>query len=172
MTENSKSPDSSGRDEPDASAATAGAGVGETPRNPHAQQVIRLAENMLRIAVWPAAAAVVLGAIVATVWVGITGLWGALVGGVLGFASSLVTLWLMRKTSAMQPMAVMAVSLGGYILKLLVLFGAMTLLGGISALHPHALAFTFLAVVVVWAGSEVLAFQRTKIPTIIPDGSA
>ncbi|GAA1217224.1 hypothetical protein [Prauserella alba] len=167
MTESNNSVDGQAVGGVEGADRTAGAG-----RSPHAQQVIRLADNMLRIAVWPAAGTVVLGAVVATVWVGLTGLWGALVGGVLGFSSSLVTLWLMRKTSGMQPMAVMAVSLGGYILKLLVLFAAMTLLGGISALHSYALAFTFLAVVLVWAGSEVLAFQRTKIPTIIPESSS
>ncbi|NIJ10878.1 putative anti-sigma-YlaC factor YlaD [Saccharomonospora amisosensis] len=137
--------------------------------NPHAQQVLKLADAMLRTALWPAVVAVLLGMIVATVLVGLPGLFGAAVGGAVAFASSLVTLWLMRKTSNMDPMAVMALALGGYILKLLVLLGVMTLLKGIDALHPYAVAFTFLAVVLVWAAAEAIAFRRTKIPTIIPD---
>lgn len=137
--------------------------------NPHAAQVLKLADAMLRVAVWPTVAAVVVAVIVATIWVGLSGLLGALVGGIVAVASSLVTLWMMRKTSGMEPMAVMAVALGGYIFKMLVLLGVMTLLRGIGGLHAYALAFTFLAVVLVWASAEVVAFRRTKIPTIITD---
>lgn len=139
--------------------------------NPHAQQVLKLADAMRRQAVWPAIAAVVAGAIVATVWVGLSGLFGALVGGAVAFGSSLVTLWMMRKTAGMEPMAVMAVALGGYIFKMLVLLGVMVLLSGVAALHTYALAFTFLAVVLIWAAAEVVAFRRTKIPTIVPDSA-
>lgn len=143
--------------------------TGTTKPNPHAEQVLKLADAMLRTALWPAVGAVLLGMVVATVWVGLSGLFGAAVGGAVAFASSLVTLWMMRKTSGMDPMAVMAVALGGYILKLLVLLGVMTLLKGIGVLHPYAVALTFLAVVLVWAAAEAIAFRRTKIPTIIPD---
>jgi len=137
-------------------------------QNPHAQSVLKLADAMFRGALWPGIATVVIGAVVATVWVGLPGLFGAVVGGVVAFASSLVTLWMMRKTAAMEPMAVMAVALGGYILKVLVLLGVMMLLRNVPGLHVKALAFTMLAVIVVWAAAEFLAFRRTKIPTIIP----
>ncbi|WP_235999085.1 hypothetical protein [Qaidamihabitans albus] len=146
-------------------------GTDSANRNPHAEQVLKLADAMLKGALWPGVITVVLAAVVATVWVGVPGLLGALVGGLVAFGSSLATLWMMRKTSAMDPMGVLAVALGGYIFKLLVLLGVMMLLGGIDALHRYALAFTMLAVIIVWAGAEVVAFKRTKIPTIIPDSS-
>ena len=136
--------------------------------NPHAQSVLKLADAMFRGALWPGIATVVVGAVVATVWVGLPGLFGAVVGGAVAFGSSLVTLWMMRKTAAMEPMAVMAVALGGYILKVLVLLGVMMLLRNVPGLHTKALAFTMLAVIVVWAAAEFLAFRRTKIPTIVP----
>jgi ATP synthase protein I len=140
-------------------------------RNPHAESVLKLADAMKKTALWPGVATAVIGAVVATVLVGWSGLFGALIGGVIAFGSSLATLWMMRKSSGMEPMAVMAVALGGYIFKLLVLLGVMTALGGVDALHRESLAFTMLAVILVWAGAELIAFKRTKIPTIIPDSS-
>lgn len=139
----------------------------ETP-SPHAQSVLKLADAMYRNALWPGIATVVIGAVVSVILVGLTGLWGALVGGAVAFGSSLVTLWMMRKTAAMEPMAVLAVSLGGYIIKILILLGLMMLLRHVPFLHVKALAFTMLAVILVWAAAEFLAFRKTKIPTIIP----
>ncbi|SFS38830.1 hypothetical protein [Saccharopolyspora flava] len=138
------------------------------PVNPHAEVVRRLASAMLRTAVWPGAATVVIGAIVATVLVGVPGLVGALIGGVVAFGSSLLTIWLMRFSGGMNPQFVMVVALGGYVGKMLVLLVVMTLLGGIDVIHRESLAFTMLATVMVWAGAEVVAFKRTRIPTIIP----
>lgn len=136
--------------------------------NPHAVVVRRLATAMLRTAVWPGVVTVVVGAIVATLLVGVSGLAGALIGGVLAFGSSLLTIWLMRFTGGMSPHFVMVVALGGYIGKLLVLLVAMTLLGAIAFIHRESLALTFLATVIVWAGAEVVAFKRARIPTVIP----
>lgn len=138
------------------------------PVNPHAEVVRRLASAMLRTAVWPGAATVVVGAIVAAVVVGVPGLVGALIGGVVAFGSSLLTIWLMRFSGGMNPQFVMVVALGGYVGKMLVLLVVMTLLGGIDAIHRESLAFTMLATVMVWAGAEVVAFKRTRIPTVIP----
>lgn len=136
--------------------------------NPHAQSVLKLADAMLRFALWPAVATVVIGAVVSTILSGVPGLLGSLVGGVIAFASSLVTLFMMRKSAALDPFMVMAVALGGYILKVMVLFGVMTGLKGVDAFNRYALAFTTLAVILVWAAAEFLAFRKTKIPTIIP----
>ncbi|TWG09128.1 hypothetical protein [Saccharopolyspora dendranthemae] len=138
------------------------------PVNPHAEVVRRLATEMLRTAVWPGLATVVIGAIVATVLIGVTGLVGALIGGVVAFGSSLLTIWLMRFSGGMNPQFVMVIALGGYVGKMLVLLVVMTLLGGIDAIHRESMAFTMLATVMVWAGAEVAAFKRAKIPTIIP----
>ncbi|GAA2778396.1 hypothetical protein [Saccharopolyspora taberi] len=144
--------------------------TGTAAENPHAESVQRLAAAMLRTAVLPGAVTVALGAVVATVLVGVTGLVGALIGGVVAFASSLLTIWLMRTTGGMNPMFVMVAALGGYIGKMVVLLVVMTLLGGIEAIHRESLAFTMLATILVWAGAEVVAFKKTKIPTIVPGG--
>ena len=136
--------------------------------NPHAAVVRTLANAMLRTAMWPGVLTVALGVILATVMIGTAGAVGALVGGVVAFASSLVTIALMRWTGGLNPMFVMAAALGGYILKMVVLLVVMTLLRGVEGIHTEALAFTMLATIMVWAGAEVFAFKKTKIPTIVP----
>lgn len=149
------------------SEATSSPTAGEA-ENPHAASVRKLADAMLRTALWPGLITVVLGVVAATAWVGVPGLFGALVGGVVAFASSLVTIALMRWTGGMNPMFVMVAALGGYMIKMIVLLVVMTLLGGVEGIHSEALAFTMLATIMVWAGAEVLAFKKTKIPTIVP----
>ena len=125
---------------------------------------------MLRTALVPGLATVALGAVAATVLVGAEGLFGALVGGAVAFASSLMTLFLMRWSAGLPVMMVMGVALGGFALKMIVLLGVMIALRGVAALHPMSLALTFLATVLVWAAAEAVAFRRTKIPTVIVGG--
>ncbi|WP_233159322.1 hypothetical protein [Actinophytocola xanthii] len=147
------------------------AGLGllaDMPRS-HAESVLKLADAMLRYALWPALAVVVAGITVGTLVAGVEGTLGALVGGIVAFASSFATLWLMRKTAAMNPMLVMAAALGGFVGKMLVLLIVMMLLTDVSVLHTESLAYTMLGVVVVWAAMDAVAFRRTKIPTLIVD---
>ena len=140
--------------------------LADLPRT-HAESVHKLADAMLRHALWPAVAVVVAGITVSTLVAGLEGTLGALVGGIVAFASSFATLWLMRRTAAMNPMLVLAAALGGFIGKMLVLLVVMLLLGNVGFLQRESLAFTMLAVVVVWAAMDVIAFRRTKIPTLI-----
>ena len=140
--------------------------LADMPRT-HAESVLRLADAMLRYALWPAIAVVVAGITVGTLVAGFEGALGALVGGIIAFASSLATLWLMRKTAAMNPMLVMAAALGGFVGKMLILLIVMIVLGNVSVLHTESLAYTMLAVVIVWAAMDTVAFRRTKLPTLI-----
>jgi ATP synthase protein I len=142
--------------------------LADMPRT-HADSVRKLADAMLRYALWPAIAVVVAGITVGTLVAGVEGSLGALVGGVVAFASSLGTLWLMRRTAAFNPMLLMGAALGGFIAKMLILLVVMLLLGNVGFLHKESLAFTMLAVVVVWAAMDMIAFRRTKIPTLIID---
>jgi hypothetical protein len=149
-------------------AATDQVPVVEEPENPHAKSVLALADQMLRATLIFGSGSVVLGMIVFTIIQGVHGLLGALVGGVVAVASSLATIAIMRFCAALDPMMVMAIVLGSYVVKILVLLGLMTLLRGVDALHPYALAITMLVTFMVAAAGEMRAFKRTKIPTIIP----
>jgi ATP synthase protein I len=138
------------------------------PENPHAKSVLKLAGAMLRATLIFGTGTVVLAMIVCTIVFGVHGLLGALVGGVVALASSLATIAVMRFCAALDPMMVMAIVLGSYVVKILILLGLMTLLRGVGALQPYALAITMLITFMVAAGGEMRAFKRTKIPTIIP----
>ena len=133
----------------------------------HAEAVTRLADAMLRHAIWPAVATVVVGIAVASVLQGVQGGVSALIGGIVAFASSMGTWWLMRKTAAMNPMMVMTGALGGFIGKMIILLLVLMVLREIAWLHTESLAYTMLAVVIVWAAMDTVAFRRTKLPTLI-----
>lgn len=133
----------------------------------HGEAVTRLADAMLRYAIWPAAVTTVIGVVVASVMFGAQGGVAALIGGIVAFGSSLATWWLMRKTAAMNPMMVMAGALGGFVGKMIVLLLVLMVLREITWLHTKSLAFTMLAVVIVWAAMDTVAFRRTKLPTLI-----
>ncbi len=138
--------------------------------NPHAESVRKLANAMLRTAIWPGLITVALAAAVATAVAGTAGLFGALVGGAVAFGSSLLTIVMMRQSADLPVMMVMSVALGGYVFKILALLIVMILLRGVDGLHVMSLALTVLAPVLVWAGAELVAFKKTKIPTIIVGG--
>jgi len=136
--------------------------------DPHAQSVLKLANAMLRATLFVVPVVIVIAVVVSTLVAGTHGLYGSLVGGALGLMSSMLTIGMMRFCAKLPPMFVMVVALGSYLLKLMILFGVMFALQGVEALDTYALAFTMVAVVIVAAAAEVRAFQKTKIPTIIP----
>jgi ATP synthase protein I len=138
----------------------------DQPRT-HAETVTRLADAMLRYALWPAVATAVIGIVVCGVLYGAPGGVAALIGGVVAFGSSLATWWLMRKTAALNPMMVMTGALGGFFGKMIVLLLVLMVVREIEWLHVRSLAYTMLAVVIVWAAMDTVAFRRTKLPTLI-----
>lgn len=176
-----QTPSSPAPSTPEAASTSDHAGTADAPENAaasavpdtHAGSVLLLANTMQRYALPTAGIAAALAIVVSAVLVGWTGALGALVGAVVAAASCLATLVIMRRSAASSPFVVMGVALGGFAVKMVVLFVVMLALRGVDALHPKALAFTMMGIIVVWAAAEVRAFQKTKIPTIIPasDGS-
>ena len=139
--------------------------------SPHARAQLNLASAMFRYALWPSLATVALGAVLFGVLDGGAGAVSALVGGALACASSLITLVLMRLSANQGPHIGMAASLGGFVGKMLLLFVVMTLLRGVDGLLVKPLGLTMIAVVLVAAAAEAVAFRRTKLPTIVvPSG--
>ncbi len=146
----------------------AGAGPPAEEEGEHAAAMRRLADTMLRTALWPGIATVGIATVIAGFVAGLSGVFGALVGGSVAAASSLATIGLIKWSRGMHPMAMMAVALGGYAGKILVLMIVMTLLTWVEGLHPMSLALTMLATVLVSTAAEAQGFRKTKIPTIVP----
>ncbi|MFE0024245.1 hypothetical protein [Amycolatopsis sp. NPDC059021] len=136
--------------------------------NPHAKVVLQAASAMTKASLTFVPPVIVACIVLFTILNGVPGLLGSLVGGVLAFLSALATLGMMRFSAGLDPMFVMVTALGGYVIKVAVLFGAMSLLRGVSALHPLSLGITMIVAVVVAAAVEFSAYRKTKIPTIIP----
>jgi ATP synthase protein I len=153
----------------DSEVSAADLGIDMDQPRTHGEAVTRLADSMLRHALWPAVATMVVGIVVASVLFGVRGGVSALVGGVVAFASSLATWWLMRKTANLNPVMVMTGALGGFVGKMIILLLVLMVLREVTWLHTKSLAYTMLSVVIVWAVMDTVAFRRTKLPTLIID---
>lgn len=140
----------------------------EAEENPHAKVVLQAANAMIKASLIFTPPVVLVCIVLFTILNGTNGLVGSAIGGVLAILSAFATLGLMRFSAGMDPMFVMVIALGGYVLKVLVLFGALTLLRGVEIVHPMSLGVTMIAAILVSAGAEFAAFRKTKIPTIIP----
>ncbi|ALG13313.1 hypothetical protein [Kibdelosporangium phytohabitans] len=142
----------------------------EVPKQPESAKEIvhKLATAMFKGAIWWTLGTIAVAVVVAGVLVGANGVYGALAGGAVACLSSVATLVLMRQTAGISTNMLLIAVLGGFAVKMIILLVALTALGGIEALHRNSLAFTLLATILVTATAEVFAFQRTKVPTIIP----
>ncbi|WP_229787567.1 hypothetical protein [Actinokineospora fastidiosa] len=134
--------------------------------------MLTLAAAMFRYSIWPSLGVGVVGVVVFGLINGMPGVLGAAIGAALAIGSSMLTLFLMRKSAGAGPHIGMAASLGGFILKLLLLLLIMAALKDVEALHRESLGITMVAVVVVAAAADAMAFRATKLPTIIPAGES
>ncbi|MFI5608955.1 hypothetical protein [Amycolatopsis sp. NPDC051903] len=140
----------------------------EAQENPHAKVVLQAARAMTRASLLITPPAVALCIVLFSILYGLHGFLGSLVGGVLALLASLSTLGLMRFSAGQDPMFVMVIALGGYVVKIVVLFAALSLLKGVTALHALSLGITMVVAILLAAAAEFVAFRKTKIPTIIP----
>lgn len=140
----------------------------EAEENPHAKVVLQAASAMTRASLLITPPAVLVCIVLFTILNGLPGLVGSVIGGVLAIVSALATLGMMRFCAGLDPMFVLAITLSGYIAKVLILFGALSLLRGVSVVHPMSLGITMIVGILLAAGVEFAAFRKVKIPTIIP----
>ena len=140
----------------------------EAQENPHAKVVLQAARAMTKASLLVTPPAVIVCIVLFSILNGLHGFLGSLVGGVLAMLASLSTLGMMKFSAGQDPMFVMVIALGGYVVKVIVLFGALTLLRGVTALHPMSLGITMIVAIMLAAAAEFAAFRKTKIPTIIP----
>jgi F0F1-type ATP synthase assembly protein I len=139
----------------------------EAQENPHVKPVVDAARAMTKASLLVTPPAVLVCIVLFSVLNGLHGFLGSLVGGVLAMLASLSTLGLMRFSAGQDPMFVMVIALSGYVVKVLVLFGALTLLKGVTALHPLSLGITMIVAILLAAGAEFAAFRKTNIPVIV-----
>ena len=136
--------------------------------NPHAAPVRQLARSMTRASLLWTPPFVIACIALFAVLNGLHGFLGALVGGVLAMVASLSTLGMMKISAGQDPSLVMLIALGGYAAKVILLLVALTLLKGVTVLHPLSLGITMIVAILVAAAVEFGAFRKARIPTIIP----
>ena len=139
----------------------------EAQENPHVKPVVEAARAMTKASLLVTPPAVLVCIVLFSILNGLHGFLGSLVGGVLALLASLSTLGLMRFSAGQDPMFVMVIALSGYVVKVLVLFGALTLLKGVTALHPLSLGITMIVAILLAAAAEFAAFRKTNIPVIV-----
>jgi hypothetical protein len=140
--------------------------VADLPKT-HTEALQRLAEAMLRWQLKVMVPALVLALILFTVLEGAPGLLGAGIGVIAACGSSLFTFWLMRVSAKHGPHAGLAAALGGFIGKMVILLAVFLPLRGVEAVHSYSLAITMLVGILTAAGADMVAFRKTKLPTII-----
>lgn len=85
---------------------------------------------------------------------GVPGLWGVLVGAVIGGGFVLLTVLSVLVTAGTSPATTGAVVLGGWLVKILVLIGVLVLIRPLDFYDTLALFVTIMAALVVVLGSE------------------
>lgn len=125
---------------------------------------------VLRAAGVPALGVTALAAGVAAVVDGASGAGGALVAGAMVSAVFGMTMWLCSRTRSSEPAAAMAVAVGSYVVKVVLLGLVLVLFGSTSPLSGDAFPLTMVAVTLAWMTGEVYAFSTLRTPYVEPAG--
>ncbi|MBC8091555.1 MAG: hypothetical protein H7Y15_06380 [Pseudonocardia sp.] len=132
------------------------------------QSVRALAGAMFRNATIAATVVGVAAVVVAAFLVGPAGALSAAAGAALANASSLLTLFLMRRTATLAPHAVMVASFGGSLLKMILILVVLFPLGTVEGVDRGALAIGLIVVLIAVTSAEGLAGYRLRTANIDP----
>ena len=94
---------------------------------------------------------------------GVAGLWGVLVGAALGGGFVLFTALSVLFTAHSTPSTTIAVVLGGWLIKLIVLIGVLAIIRDMDFYDTWALFLTVVVALIVTLGSEVWAVVTARI---------
>lgn len=120
-------------------------------------------KRALKLGGW---ALVVLTVISLAVWGGmrdLPGIWGVLIGAAIGGGFVLLTVISVLATAKTSPSTTMAVVLGGWMLKLVVLLIVLFILRGMDFYDTAALGVTVILALIVVLGSEVWGIITTRV---------
>lgn len=108
----------------------------------------------------------VVASVVAVLAAGLEGLWGALLGSAVGGLFILATAVSVLLSAKMQPTAVGAVLLGGWIVKMLIAVIVLGLLRGMDFYNRPTLGIVVLAALVIVLGAEMYGIFRQRVPYV------
>lgn len=108
----------------------------------------------------------VVASVVAVLAAGLEGLWGALLGSAVGGLFILATAVSVLLSAKLQPTAVGAVLLGGWIVKMLIAVIVLGLLRGMDFYNRPTLGIVVLAALVIVLGAEMYGIFRQRVPYV------
>ncbi|PWD52172.1 hypothetical protein C8046_17540 [Serinibacter arcticus] len=114
------------------------------------------------------AAVTVLGAVVGLLTSGTPGLWGALLGGVVGIIFCLTTVVTMLVSEGRSPQFLAVAVLGGWLAKMIVIVALLMVLRGFDFYDRYVLAGTLGVIVIASLVVEMRAVTSARVPVVEP----
>lgn len=114
----------------------------------------------------------VLGAVVGLLTLGSTGLWGALLGGVVGVVFCVTTVVTMLVSEGRSPQFLAVAVLGGWLAKMILIVAMLAVLRGMDFYDRYVLAGTLAAIVLAALVIEARAVMTARVPVVDPEARA
>ena len=111
-------------------------------------------------------AVVVIGVAVGALTAGLPGVWGALLGGVVGIVFCLTTVVTMLRSEGRSPQYLAALVLGGWLAKMLIIIVMLAVLQNMTFYNKYVLAATLVVIVLASLVTEVRAVLSARITVV------
>jgi len=111
----------------------------------------------------------VLGAIIASLFAGVEGLWGALLGAAVGGGFILCTVLAVLLTAKLPAVTAGAVLLGSWLLKMILAIAVLAILDPLDFYNRQAMVIVIVLSLVIVLGAETYGVLKTRVPYVTPD---
>ncbi|WP_198037147.1 hypothetical protein [Nocardia sp. BMG51109] len=122
----------------------------------------------LRYGVAGLIALVVVGAVLGSIFAGLPGLWGALIGSAIGGFFILTTAALVLFSARLESGTQGMVMLGGWVAKLLIVMVVVAALKQFDFYSPGTLFLTVVGALLIVLGAETYGLLRQRVPVVDP----
>ncbi len=113
----------------------------------------------------------VVGAIVASLFAGVSGLWGALLGAAVGGGFILCTVLAVLLTAKLPAVTAGAVLLGSWLLKMILAIAVLAILDPMDFYNRQAMVIVIVLSLVIVLGAETYGVLQTRVPYVTPNDS-
>lgn len=142
-----------------------------SPRPGDSPEVVAVFRRALRDMIWLVVGVTVVGVVVGWLVAGLPGVWGALIGAAIALVFSGTTTLSMLKTDTAAPGRMMAVIMGTWLGKLVVVIVVLAVLRGMDFYDRYVLAVVVAVAVIGSALLDYRAVARGRVPYVSPTGA-
>ncbi|WP_433613343.1 hypothetical protein [Prescottella agglutinans] len=111
------------------------------------------------------------GVIIASLFAGVAGLWGALIGAAVGGGFILCTALAVLLTAKLPAVTAGAVLLGSWLLKMILAIAVLAILDPLDFYNREAMVIVIVLSLVIVLGAETYGVLQTKVPYVTPTDS-